>query len=76
MKILYYFSKNQSVMYRWQAYHIFDELRNYNCEFDEFYPEDYESVEDANKALINRCKYTKYDMFMTSHNEKNCSSIP
>lgn len=69
MKILYYFLNLDSMMYQWQRYHIFDELRAHGCEIEIFCPRDYASLEEANERLLAQCKADHYDLFMTTFNE-------
>ena len=69
MTILYYFRKLNTPMYMWQIYHIVDELAHYNCRVDVFNPDEYDSVDEANEKVIKKLQTTRYDLFMTCHNE-------
>lgn len=70
MKILYYFRNLNTMMYQWQKYHIFDEMRQHNCQFEVISPLDYTEISEANEALVHKCKNDIIDIFMTTFNEK------
>lgn len=69
MKILYYFLNIETMMYQWQRYHIFDELKLHGYEVVIFNPRDYSSVEEANEKLLDQCNKEQYGLFMTTFNE-------
>lgn len=71
MKILYYFKELDTPMYQWQRFHIFDELKQHNCEIEVFNPLKYSSIDEANERLLQYIKINKYDLFMTPHNEED-----
>lgn len=68
MRILYYFPNHETVMFQWQKYHIFDELKKHGCEFKIVNPSAFSSNEQANEALISQVKNHHFDMFFTSMN--------
>lgn len=69
MKILYYFKNLNTMMFQWQKYHIFDELRMHGVEIEVISPLDYPTIDEANAQLLKRAKGTHYDMFLTSFPE-------
>lgn len=70
MKILYLFANHNSMMFQWQKYHIFDEMKLHDCIFDIISPLSFESVEQLNDAIISKVKCNHYDIFLTSFNEE------
>lgn len=71
MEIIYYFKEKNTLMDKWQTYHIFDELKRHNINVTVFNPLKYNSLEESNEKLINHIKTKKYDLFMTPHNSRN-----
>lgn len=67
MEILYYFKEEQTPMYQWQRYHIFDELKKYGVSITVFNPLEHFSKDNANESLISCIKKNKIDLFMTPH---------
>ena len=70
MEIIYFFKEKDTLMDKWQAYHIFDELKRYNINVTVFNPLNYGSVDESNQELIKLIGTTKYDLFMTPHTSK------
>ena len=71
MKILYYFKDRNTPMYQWQHVHIFDELSRHDIEITVHNPLKFSSIEEANDRLLQLVSATKFDLFMTPHNEKD-----
>lgn len=69
MKILYYFRKENTVMFTWQVFHIVEEMTHYNCNIEIFNPLDFCDFDQANEKLLEKVKKNSYDLFMTCHNE-------
>lgn len=69
MKILYLFANENSMMFQWQKYHIFDEMAQHDCIFDIISPLDFKSIEQLNNDIILQIKRKYYDIFFTSYNE-------
>lgn len=69
MKILYFFEEKNTLMDKWQRYHIFDELEGYGINVEVFNPLDFDCLTTANKELLKTFKAKKFDLFMTPHNE-------
>lgn len=72
MQILYYFKEKETLMDKWQRFHIFDELERHNCHITVFNPLNYSSVNEANEvfcSFIN--KNNSYDLFMTPHGSED-----
>lgn len=65
MKILYYFLDINTNMFQWQRYHIVNELAEHNIEIDICSPLNYDTVEQANEAVLSMMASGKYGMFMT-----------
>lgn len=53
-------------MFQWQRTHIIDELKHHQIEVETFNPLLFDSVEEANDALLLRAKQGKYDLFLSS----------
>ena len=70
MRILYYFLNLDTMMFQWQRYHIFDELKIHGIDVDVVSPMEFSSIEEANIHLIKKAKTVHYDMFLTSFNEE------
>ena len=70
MTITYFFEQQDSAMFQWQTTHIVDELSHYGIVLDIVNPLNYETLEEAHNALINRIKETHPTLFLTCHNEK------
>lgn len=70
MRILYLFANHNSMMYQWQKYHIFDEMKLHDCIIDIISPSNFENIEQLNDAIIKRIKSNHYDIFLTSYNEQ------
>jgi hypothetical protein len=70
MKILYFFEEKNTLMDKWQSYHIFDELKNHGVEIEVFNPLNFDCIDSANRALLKRVNTEQFDLFMTPHNEK------
>ncbi|WP_321381714.1 glycosyltransferase [Trichococcus shcherbakoviae] len=71
MEIIYYFKEKDTLMDKWQTYHIFDELKRYDINVTVFNPLKYGSTDESNEEFINHIKTKKYDLFMTPHNSKD-----
>lgn len=71
MKILYYFKDQDTPMYQWQRFHIFEDLSKHGCEITVLNPLKYSTVDNANSALIKHLASVHYDLFMTPHNEND-----
>jgi spore maturation protein CgeB len=69
MKILYFFEEKNTMMDKWQSYHIFAELKKYGVDIDVFNPLYFDCLATANKALLKRVNDKDFDLFMTPHNE-------
>lgn len=69
MRILYYFRNLDTMIFQWQRFHIFDELKMHGIYIDVVSPTDFESIEEANQVLLAQAKLNRYDMFLTSFNE-------
>lgn len=70
MKILYYFEEKDTLMYKWQTFHFINELKEYDIDVEIFNPSFFNSIKEANKSLIERCKKQDYVLFMTPHNHE------
>lgn len=70
MKILYYFRDIDSMMFQWQKYHIVDELSHHNVCIDIVSPTAYESIEQANEAIVKRLQSGQYSLFLTCLNDQ------
>ena len=70
MKILYYFRNIDTMMFQWQRYHIFDELKTHGIDVEIVSPYDFATVENANQFLLKQIMRKSYDMFLTSFNEE------
>ena len=70
MKVLYYFRNLDSLMFKWQVYHIVDEMKHHDCYIDILSPNDYKDVDSANQALLARIIKGEYNLFMTCLNDK------
>lgn len=69
LTIMYYFADDGTIMWRWQYTHIIDEFKHHNINVIVVNPNDYDSLETANKAITNHVDNGKIDLFMSSHNE-------
>lgn len=58
-------------MFKWQKYHIFDELATHNVEIELFNPLDYPSIDEANAQLLQRVKKNSFDLLMTTSTHKD-----
>ena len=58
-------------MYKWQRYHIFDELEKHGCNITIYNPLNYLSVDIANDNLTNHLNKKNYDLFMTPLGSKD-----
>jgi len=70
MNILYYYRNEGTFMYTWQIEHIVSELKMHECFIDILNPLDYENLQQANEAVLEKIKTGKYALFMTCLNEK------
>lgn len=70
MKILYLFNDHDAYMFKWQYFHIVNELKDHGCVIDIFNPLDYSSGDEVNTELLRTLKTIHYDMFMTCLNEQ------
>lgn len=72
MEILYYFMEQDTIMYKWQRFHIFDELEREGHKITVFNPLLYRTIEDANLHLIKYIKTNniKFELFMTPHGKE------
>ena len=70
MNVLYLFHNYDSMMYKWQIYHIVNELKEHNVFIDIISPNNYNSVDDLNDEILIRMSDNTYDLFMTCLNEK------
>ncbi len=61
------------MMYRWQRFHIFEDLLSHRCKIEVFNPLLYPNIETANSRLLDLLARNKYDLFMTPHNETDLS---
>ncbi len=66
MKILFFYQELPTPMYHWHRVHYIDELSHYGIEFDSLNPLLFDSVEEANNALLKRARQCKYDMFLSN----------
>lgn len=66
MKILYFFLELPTNMYRWQRIHIIDELEHHGVDIETFNPLMYQSMEEANDAVISRMKKNHIDLFFSN----------
>lgn len=66
MNILYYFKYQETPMYQWQKYHIFNELAQKNIKIELFNPLKFSSINEANEQVIKRVKQGGIDLFMTT----------
>lgn len=66
MNILYYFKYQETPMFQWQKYHIFNELSLYNIKIELFNPLKFSSTNEANEQVIRRVKQGGIDLFMTT----------
>ena len=65
MKIFYYFGELETPMYKWQRIHIFDELERNGIDIVSFNPLQYENMDAANTAAIEKLKKHKdIDLFL------------
>lgn len=71
MEILYYFKEKDTLMDKWQSYHIFNELAQHNCKVTVFNPLNYENIQVSNEMLLKHLNTKKYDLFMTPHGSKD-----
>lgn len=69
MKILYFFGSDGTSMWTWQEKHIIDELKHHNVLIDEFNPNNYGNLDNANEICVSELKKGYYDLFMTVHGE-------
>jgi len=68
MKILYYFTFDNTPMTNWQKVQIFDELGSNGIDIEVFDASVYNSLADAGEALIKRLKTdSSIDIFMTPY---------
>lgn len=67
MKILYYFAETPKYMEAWQRFHIFNELEYHGIFIEVFNPLKFNSIEEANDALLKKTQVQHYDLFMTCH---------
>lgn len=70
IKILYYFTNYDNMMFQWQQFHIVDELKTHGCYIDILSPLDYVNIEAANLGIKARVDKEKYELFMTCLNEE------
>lgn len=71
MRILYYFAEDERVMTQWQRFHFFDELSHYGISIEVVNPNLFNSITEANEAVIKKAKGNDYDLFLTCYcNEK------
>ncbi len=70
IKILYCENEYNTYMNQWQRMHFFDELDHHNCYITVIDPQKYKTNEEANEDIIRQLKTEKYNLFMTSFNEK------
>lgn len=68
MQILYYFKEKNTLMDKWQIFHIFDELERHDCHITVYNPLDYSNIEEANEKLGSYIDNNSFDLFMTPHN--------
>lgn len=71
MNILYYFKYQETPMFQWQKFHIFNELATHNINVELFNPLDFNSTQEANECVITRLKNGGVDLFMTTCNESD-----
>jgi spore maturation protein CgeB len=71
MQILYYFKEKNTIMDKWQRYHIFDELESHNCYINVYNPLEYSSIEEANEKLGAFITNNNFDLFMTPHGSED-----
>jgi spore maturation protein CgeB len=75
IRILYYFAEQNTYMYQWQRFHIFEELSHYNVTFEVFNPLNYSTIELAWDSLIKHVKTNqgKYDLFFNCTGDRQMS---
>lgn len=66
MKILYFFLELPTNMYRWQRKHIIDELQHHGVDVETFNPLVYQTMEEANDAVICKMKEKRVDLFFSN----------
>jgi len=67
MQILYFFEDKNTLMDKWQQFHIFDELEKHDCHIIVFNPLEYSSIDKANEKLIKYIQRNRFDLFMTPY---------
>lgn len=71
MEILYYFKEQETIMYQWQRFHIFDELENHDCHITVYNPLEYSTIDEANENLYAFIEEKNFDLFMTPHGSED-----
>lgn len=65
INIFYFWPEVDTLMYRWQRYHIFDELTHHGICIEAFNPLIYKSWEEAVEVARKQLANKRYDVFMT-----------
>jgi spore maturation protein CgeB len=71
LNILYYFKEKDTLMDKWQRFHIFDELERHNIHITVYNPLDFSTIDEANERLGQFITDHSFDLFMTPHNDND-----
>lgn len=63
---MYYFQELPTPMFQWQRIHLIDELSRRGHIIDTFNPLNFSSPEEANSAVVDLLRKSKYDLFFTN----------